>query len=290
MLNLPKKFYLEPTNYCNLRCTMCPTSTSPRKKGFMDFDFFCRCIDSIPDQCSVNLYHSGEPLLHHRIVDMVSYISENKPNITSTIATNATILTEDLSEDLIKAGLGVIIFSFDAVDKKIYEEIRIGSNYDKTWSNINKFVEKRIGTIPSIIVDLIKIKKYKQDMNVYMDELFKIGVDTVRIKKYLSWIDLKPEEICVTIPPDTTCTFPFTTMLILWDGTVIPCCPDINVQYDCGNVFNTPLIDVWNGDKLNALRQVVIDKQLYNFYPCKNCQDIKTFEQPYEGVFQSKYC
>lgn len=276
----PRTFYLEPTNYCNLACVMCPSSTSTRKRGYMDFNMFCHSIDNIPDSSYVNLYHSGEPLRHPRIVDMVSYITETKPHIITTIATNATLLSEDLSERLIKAGLGIMLFSFDAMDKKIYENIRQGAHYEDVVANMKKFIEikRKLRTDkPLAIVDLVKIKQFDQDMDGYIEQLISLGMDTVRVKKYLNWIDLKPEGTEKSPVQNKRCRFPFNTLIILWNGDVIPCCPDINGRYLCGNVEEKSMTDIWNGEKLNVLREAAKKGDLHTIDLCKNCQDVEAF-------------
>lgn len=46
--------------------------------------------------------------------------------------TNAMLLTQKMSESLIKAGLNTIYFSVDGTDKISYEAIRLRLNYETT--------------------------------------------------------------------------------------------------------------------------------------------------------------
>ena len=73
---LPPLIYIDPINYCNLRCPLCPTGQRilGRKWGKMSFDLFQRLVDEIADRgYFVNLFNWGEPLLHPQIFDMADY-------------------------------------------------------------------------------------------------------------------------------------------------------------------------------------------------------------------------
>jgi radical SAM protein with 4Fe4S-binding SPASM domain len=58
---------------------------------------------------------------------------------------------------------------------------------------------------------------------------------------------------------------------ILWDGTVIPCCYDIDGTMRLGTVFDG--VDaVWRNDRSTALRTALFEQEL-NAYPvCAGCK------------------
>src|SRR4026208_763900 len=75
----PDRVYVESTNVCNLDCIMCPTGLhiDTRPKGFMECDLYTEIIDEIAPFAQAVVLHSwGEPLLHSRIIDMISYAKE----------------------------------------------------------------------------------------------------------------------------------------------------------------------------------------------------------------------
>lgn len=138
--HLPTRIWIEPTNACNLRCIMCPSSISKKKKGFMELDPFKKIIDETEEfTYDIMLYLGGESLLHPDIVQMVEYTS--RAGLICQLNTNTTLLTQELSSSLIKAGLSRIVFSFDGYNKETYEKIRVGANFDKTLSNIVEFLK-----------------------------------------------------------------------------------------------------------------------------------------------------
>src|SRR3989344_4912526 len=94
----PLKVYIEPTNYCNLKCKFCANPIMERKKGYMDFELFKKILDeSLGFVKQVYLFHSGDPLLHPKIGEMVSEL--NKRNIKSVIFTNAHFLSKEKAKN-----------------------------------------------------------------------------------------------------------------------------------------------------------------------------------------------
>src|SRR3990172_1700346 len=92
----PDRMYIESTNVCNLSCIMCPNGTSgmKRPKGYMDFELFKRIVNEMAPHVETTTLHIwGEPLLHPKIIDMISYCKAK--SLPCEISTNATLLTQD---------------------------------------------------------------------------------------------------------------------------------------------------------------------------------------------------
>jgi MoaA/NifB/PqqE/SkfB family radical SAM enzyme len=139
---VPKEVIIEPTNACNLRCPVCPTHLAmKRARGFIDFELFKSIIDEFKEykeKPKISMNFSGEPLLHPRIDELVSYASKNQHK--TFISTNACNLTRDLSERLISAGLSHVHLCIDGMTKKSHEAYRIGSNFEGVKRNIEDFM------------------------------------------------------------------------------------------------------------------------------------------------------
>ena len=75
---LPSYLQIEPVGQCNLRCRMCPIPF--RQDGppygppaFMDFGVFTGIIDQFAGLKDLHLQGLGEPMMHPRFFDMISY-------------------------------------------------------------------------------------------------------------------------------------------------------------------------------------------------------------------------
>jgi hypothetical protein len=49
--------------------------------------------------------------------------------------------------------------------------------------------------------------------------------------------------------------------MVNWDGSVVPCCRDPNGKHVFGNVFETPLAKIWNGEAMRAFRSRIVTAQ-----------------------------
>ncbi len=101
---------VEPTNHCNLRCVMCPQAGKmTREIGYMEFSMFRKILDqSAGCVKTMQLFHSGEALLHPRIFDMIS--STAAKGIYTLINSNGTLLDESKSRAVLDSGLNSISF------------------------------------------------------------------------------------------------------------------------------------------------------------------------------------
>ena len=74
----PRFVQIEPVGQCNLRCRMCPISLRPESQpgqppALMEMDVFTRLIGQFGDIEELHLQGLGEPLMHPRFFEMVSY-------------------------------------------------------------------------------------------------------------------------------------------------------------------------------------------------------------------------
>ncbi|GAI28295.1 unnamed protein product, partial [marine sediment metagenome] len=155
---MPIRLWVEITSRCNLKCRLCVNKDIPPSlKGDMDFDLYKKIINEATGSVyDINLFHRGEPLLHPKLIPIISYAKSR--GIKTRIHTNATLLNPELSKKIILSGLDLISFSFDGYTEKTYEKNRIGASYEKSLNNI---------------IDFLRIKKElkskKPLLNFYLD-------------------------------------------------------------------------------------------------------------------------
>ena len=91
----PEELFVELTNACNLRCVMCPRTSSSRKVGFMEPALFRKIVDEAAhfSFCLLLPHGMGEALLHPRWQDLVGYASDRGLS-PIWILTNGTLLDE----------------------------------------------------------------------------------------------------------------------------------------------------------------------------------------------------
>lgn len=113
VISLPvNRLHIEITNFCNFSCKFCPDSEMQRTRGFMDFDMLKGILDEVKDKNIIRLilFHvMGEPLLYPRLSDAISYARQK--GLRTCVTTNGSLLTDEVLDNMIKAGLSMIIIS-----------------------------------------------------------------------------------------------------------------------------------------------------------------------------------
>ncbi len=254
-------------------------SDSMNKRGFMPFPLFKKIIDESKGFVHrVNLHHRGEPLLHEDLPKMIKYCQDNR--VFTQIHTNATLLTEDKSYEMIKAGLNFISFSIDGHDKKSYERVRIGARYEDTIENIRQFLKIRkqlkkktpytaIEVIDFFQNDWLKVKTMRKEIN-------HIKPDKLIIKKAHNWAGeyhLDPMEKPSEINPNSKllCTFPWYALTIFWDGTVVTCPQDFFGENKVGDLNKETLKTLWNNKAQLNYREKIKKKKYDEINSCRSC-------------------
>ena len=107
-----------------------------RPRQLLDIDLYKRVPDRNPCIEEVDLFNWGEPLLHPRLNDFISYATAK--GIFSRLVTNAVLLDSERSISLLAAGLRAIIFSWTTRGQTIsgsgaYPTITLWSMLDSLW-------------------------------------------------------------------------------------------------------------------------------------------------------------
>ncbi|MBM3189359.1 MAG: radical SAM protein [Chloroflexi bacterium] len=276
----PDRMYLESTNACNLRCIMCPTGMglARRAKGFLDWELFRGIVDEMAPHISMTTLHIwGEPLLHPRIVDMIAYCRER--GLHAELSTNAVLLTPELSEAILDAGLGAIYLCLDGTTPETYEQVRREASYEQTRENIVRFVELRARggyERPTTKLQIIEIAPTEAEIETFRREWAIPGVDRVNVKAFDSWGDQVPEISALrrtdkpALPPRFHCPNLWYHAHIYWDGTLVCCDRDYDARYPLGNVGDG-VMNAWRGPAMTRLRLKHINHDLDDVPSCGKC-------------------
>jgi hypothetical protein len=247
---------------------------APEGLGDLDFGLYERIISegSRNDLKSVKLNFLGEPLLYPRLIDMVALASQ--AGLWVMLNTNAVLLTERLSRELLLAGLTDIFFSFDSPYQNEYEAIRVGANYHKVLENIGAFMEaKKSLNLPAVqtraSMVLPEDPQGREEIQADYVRLFRnfkvaeigFGLPTVMGRDYES---LNPLVFCC---PDL-----FRRLFIYQDGVYGPCCGDWSRRIPIGSMGDGRTIqEVWTGSELAQLRLAHQSGSYRNIAACRAC-------------------
>jgi MoaA/NifB/PqqE/SkfB family radical SAM enzyme len=164
------KLYVEPTSWCNLACRTCIRNVWDEPLGLMAEATYARIHDGLREFSpppTVFFGGFGEPLAHPRIVEMAAQAKALGSAVE--LITNGTLLTEDLSRQLIEARLDVLWVSIDGATPESYADVRLGAALPEVIANVARFRDLRRNRIfqrprPEIGIVFVAMKRNLADL------------------------------------------------------------------------------------------------------------------------------
>ncbi len=282
---MPAIYWIDIVRTCNLRCVMCPHHHGlDGRRAKMPIEMFRNIIDQVcGNQPLIKLYLSGEPLLHEDLFEMIEYTAIH--DCRTMIHTNATLLTESMAEKLLASPLSSISFSFDGCSPKIYERLRPPAKFERVRSNIHRYLELRNHNShrsPHTTIEIIKMQETHHLIDDFIRQWQDSGVDAVHVTDYLNWLGAVPDRR-VDEPSGSgkysPCEAPFHHGCILSDGTVVPCCLDVNGRSPMGHLTRDCFQDIWMNNAYRHLRLQILTGDIAAIPICRHCSNSTIREQ-----------
>jgi radical SAM protein with 4Fe4S-binding SPASM domain len=187
--------------------------------------------------------------------------------------------------------LGYISFSVDGYDKATYEQIRVNADYEETIANIVGFLRiKQVLKAKHPYVRIQSIVNQQSDERFSTDKqrafakLFRgLPVDDFDTVAVTNMAQELPTNVYAIEKPKTVAEYErlgftyhpchrlWSTLTILWDGTVVPCCFDFHGKLPVGNVRERSLLEIWNGKPMQDLRTLHTQKTIDHVPLCSTC-------------------
>ena len=281
-LYFPKFFEIETTRSCNARCSMCTVYKWENKNNKMGEGLFDKFVKEIKDYSNwvdrICLSRNGEPLLDKNLAEKI-YRLKNCGIKYTTFSTNASLLTEKKSIELINSGLDDIRFSIDGVTKETFEKIRIGLDYEKVLENCLRFIKLRD---ERGIKPVVQIRMVLQSENKNEEEMFKefwlkkiSEQDIVSSKPMHHWgnqlnnyegsfDELKKYS-------NSPCISPWSTMIIHFDGKIPLCGCDYNNKIALGDFNHKSMKEIWQSRGFYNIRKIHSTGKRNDILLCRGC-------------------
>lgn len=179
--NTPIHIHVEPTTYCNLRCKFCEI-TSIKRPCHLRLSQYKHVYDRIRP-LKVSLVGLGETLLNPDAIRIIRYTKEQGSQIVTT--SNGTLLTREVSRQLVESGLDLVKISLDGATKETYREIRGRDCFDMVVENIRVLSEekqKARSKTPYLRLNLVINRLNLPELGDYLVIAKRLGVDAVFFK------------------------------------------------------------------------------------------------------------
>lgn len=170
----PRLIFWEITERCNLKCPYC------RRQDYSDRglakEASLRLINDITkDYNPILVFSGGEPLLYPYIFEVAHYAKSR--GLKTALATNATIIDENLARKIKLTNLHRVAVSLDGATRDTHDSLRGEGAFVKTISGINHLKSQGIELQINTTVLRRNFKEILQIYNLCLD----LGINALHI-------------------------------------------------------------------------------------------------------------
>lgn len=245
----------------------------------MEWETFERIVSQImkfPEQVrQISLSNHGEPLCNPLLPQMVKYIK--KCGITSRVSihTNAFQLTGNMLDELAVSNIDRVVISLQGLSDDKYKKMcNVNVNFQLLRDNIEMFYKKQSRT--NVFIKIMDTALADENERNLFYKTFEPIADRVFIEKEVPiWkgIEKGNEQVIYNkygdeFPKQKCCPLIFHTIVIAPNGEIYPCTQLLREDI-LGNVYDTTLKEVWDGDERKQL--LISQCKMTNPKICENC-------------------
>jgi radical SAM protein with 4Fe4S-binding SPASM domain len=277
--DFPDEIYVELTNACNARCTICATQAMTRPRQVMDFNLFRKIIN----ECGRHGAHRilpflhGETLLVPGVLDYFRYIRKVSPGSHVNLTTNGSKLSGEVSRAILQEDLlDSLILSMEGADKETYERMRAGLSFEEVRDNFQRFIRLRseLGKRkPTVHVSMVVVDQNRH-CKANMAELWK-DADEVRFSVFFNWAGKVQGRSLKSGYRLNFCERLYHYVTILVDGRVAMCCFDSDGEYIVGDTRRQTIEEVWRSAEFEQKRRQLFARDFSSLPLCSRCDYIR---------------
>jgi radical SAM protein with 4Fe4S-binding SPASM domain len=263
--DFPLTVSFELVNRCNLKCVMCYTDHHTFAKKTLAIG----TLESVLRECQENglpaavIGMAAESLLYKDIRRVIEATREAGV-MDVFLGTNATLLTPEMSEFLVDQRVARVEVSLDAATPETYKAIRSKDELPLVEQNVRALAEakrRKSSQLPVIRLCFCVQPQNVSERQAFIDKWQDL-VDYIDFQEMIDFehvtplVEGRPEDVpnVESLAPEPYCPYPFNSLHVWADGTVTPCCTYYGKALPIGNVEKDTLADVWQGEKLEAIR------------------------------------
>lgn len=189
---------VKPITGCNINCVFCSVNEGLSSKKLVDFvvekDYLVQELKKVIEEKELNkekkekqkidifINTHGEALIYADLAELIADMRKIKQIGTIALITNGTLLTEELADRLIDAGLTQVNLSINSIDDKTAKRLAGTAHYDiENIKKAAKHIQKKI----RLVIAPVYIKGVN-DAEIEKIILFakEIGCENIGIQNY----------------------------------------------------------------------------------------------------------
>ena len=260
------RVHIEVTNICGLACSFCPPKLQLTKT--MSLLFFEKVLKELqPYTKSLAFHVMGDPLTLSNLFEYLEL--SHKYGFEVELTTSGYYLKKTRVEVLFHEAVRQLNISLNSYNKN-----SLNLSFDEYMDGVFLACGNKLALYPKPFINLrvwnldeaLSEVEFNTLLFEKMENFFKVKIDTQAIYKekikslrlaskillnfdnYFEWPSIES-----THESDATCYGLKSHIGILADGTVVPCCLDGEGVINLGNLHETPLKDVLDSPRAQAI-------------------------------------
>jgi len=304
----PHTVQIEPTNRCNLKCTMCPRTTemqrplvdmtvedyaqllagwSGARPGFKArVHSFSSAVMDFTWPGFVKLFFLGEILMHESFIDLV-HATRARGAAVMPMTNGALLVRRSIRRKIVDSDMTHLGISLDGIDAASYEAVRTGAAWNAVRDAIIALCDEleAAGRRSSIALHVNTLvpegpgmaERNKEFLAPILARVDSYGQTHVTAATHAaSFVDAQGRLTPVIHAgrridaAEPSCLETLTKLNVLSDGRMTPCCGDIDGVLELGRMRQT-IDEVWNSPATLALHRAHFTHRLEDYDYCRHC-------------------
>jgi MoaA/NifB/PqqE/SkfB family radical SAM enzyme len=294
VLPAPKSVKIELTARCNFKCSFCARSMDLREQKDMDRELFQRLILEMRDAGveELGLFYLGESFLVPWLPLAVRWAKQTAKYPYVFLTTNGSLATGKRCEELFRAGLDSLKFSFNYADEQQFEDIaRMPKKLFATMlKNVKaaQFVRDKVefetGHRCKLYASYIeydgeqgeKMQEAVDEVAPYLDEVYALPLYSQAehvgaSERAKGWeVTAGNRGRAGALREPIPCWSLFTEGHVTHDGKLSGCCFDHDGRFEMGDLTKVSFMDAWNSERFQSLRAAHLRKDVMGTV-CEQC-------------------
>jgi len=286
---LPEVYQIELTNRCNLKCPMCLRTTDMgRDVGMLDLALLSTMHDrgDWSGTAYTELQMAGEPTMHPQLTEAIEYLRGTVGVLVGLSTHGLLVRKKERVLDALML-LDALTISVDSLDPATYHQMRYPATVDQLAEAVEMITgraRERLAagqSIPFIELQLVRtpLAVGSGDLDGLLRVMAARGWDEVAEARVTGdcFVEAQGRRAAGDLDRNASlCVNPWSSVSVSCTGDVASCCYIFDPHREgplavnwYGNLYEQSLAEVWAGERVRAMRQSHLDRDLRG--QCAQC-------------------
>jgi Radical SAM superfamily/Iron-sulfur cluster-binding domain len=270
---------LETTIACNQKCYFCPVSIAPREDYAMPDELFHRIVNELttyPTLEAVFLQSYNEPTTDRRFVEFCQLLFSK--GLPVAVLSNGSGFTPPKTDALIASGpLRYLCINLSTLDRERYQRDRGADHLTVVLRNLDYMKDLHVADEMKIVVLGKGDQEHQSDFESIRDRFAgsRFIVEPHVVMDRAGWLDvgMKAQDRNKRLAGcDNVGSRPLQHLHITPHGKCVLCCEDYDEKYVVGDLTQSSIAEVLEGDELARMRRWIYGlEEAPEDFMCRDC-------------------